>query len=71
MTKIKNYDKKLHKNQRFLESRFGKDFERVLGGFWEPKILNVRTLFHVFSKSFLNCVSKSKKRRLGVKNAPT
>ena len=32
-----------------------------MGGFWEAKILDFRTFFNVFSKSFLKCVSKRQK----------
>ena len=35
-----------------MEHRFWKDFGRVLGGVWEAKILDFRTFFDVFSKSF-------------------
>ena len=33
------------------------DFEMVLEGFWKAKILDFRSLFDVFSKSFLKRLS--------------
>ena len=40
---------KLSKFACFLGPRFWKGFGRVLGGFWEAKILDFRTFFDVFS----------------------
>ena len=37
------------------------DFERVLGGFWEAKILDFRTFFDVFSISFFKRGSEGEK----------
>ena len=45
----------------FLEPRFGKVLGRVLGGFWEPKILDFRTFFDVFSKHFSNTILEGQK----------
>ena len=37
------------------------DFGRVLGGFWEAKILDFRTFFDVFSMSFFERGSEGEK----------
>ena len=39
------------------------DFGRVLGGFWEAKILDFRIFFDVFSKSFLKHAREEQKNR--------
>ena len=44
------------------------DFGRVLGGFWEAKILDFRIFFDVFSKHFSSNVLEGKKIE---KNRPT
>ena len=40
---------------------FWKGFGRVLGGFWEAKILDFHAFFDVFSMSFLKSVSEEQK----------
>ena len=51
----------LSKIMCFLEHRFGRLLERVLGVFWEAKIIDFRNFLDVFSKSFLKRVSKRQK----------
>ena len=40
---------------------WGCDFERILGGFWEAKIINFRICFDVFAKSILKRGSEGEK----------
>ena len=44
-----------------MDLRFGGLFRRVWGGFWEAKILDFRTFFDVFSKSFLKRAREEQK----------
>ena len=55
--------KNARKNAVFLDLRFGGLFGGVWEGFWEAKILDFRTFFDVFSKSFLKCVSEGEKKK--------
>ena len=61
---VKKHEKSIPKSIKivcFFGPRFWRHFGRVLGGFWEPEILDFRTFFDVFSKQILKRVSEGQK----------
>ena len=53
--------KMLSKIAYFLEHRFGRVLGKVLGGFWEAKILDFRSFFDIFSMRNFDCNSRGEK----------
>ena len=67
---FKKIVQKLSKFACFLGPRFWKGFGRVLGGFWEAKILDFRTFFAVFSMQNFECNLEGQKKRKKRKKHP-